>query len=142
MQISGQCHCGKISFTALIDPSRVIACHCADCQTFSGGPFRAAAPVVVENVSLQGTPRHYIKTAQSGNKRAQAFCSDCGTHLYATEPDQAKVLNLRVGCIKERAQLIPSAHIWGQSMQPWVTSIAKQAMHLQGPNSPLIHDDL
>jgi hypothetical protein len=137
MQISGQCHCGSISFTALVDLEKVIACHCADCQTFSGAPYRAVVPVPIENVTLSGTPKHYIKTAQSGNKRVQAFCANCGTHLYATEPESPKVLNMRVGCMKERAQLVPRAHIWGQSMQPWVKSIASQPVHLQGPTSPL-----
>jgi hypothetical protein len=140
MNITGQCHCGKISFTALIALDKVIACHCGDCQTFSGAPFRAVVPVAVENISVQGTPKQYIKTAQSGNKRAQVFCPDCGTHLYATEPDVPKVLNLRVGCVNERAQLAPRAHIWGQSMQAWVTSIAHQPTHLQGPASPLRQD--
>ncbi len=142
MQISGQCHCGNISFTAVIDPARVIACHCADCQTFSGAPYRAAVPVLAENVTLRGTAKHYIKTAQSGNKRVQGFCAECGTHLFATEPDSPKVLNLRVGCINERAQLVPRVHIWGQSMQPWVKTIAGQAVHGQGPTSPLLHDTL
>ncbi|MEY2736366.1 MAG: hypothetical protein RLZ58_1775, partial [Pseudomonadota bacterium] len=32
MQIDGRCYCGQISFTALIDPERVMACHCSDCQ--------------------------------------------------------------------------------------------------------------
>ena len=32
---------------------------------------------------LRGAPRHYVKTAESGNRRAQAFCPDCGSRLYA-----------------------------------------------------------
>ena len=30
-----------------------------------------------------GTPKIYIKTAESGNKRAHAFCPGCGTPIYA-----------------------------------------------------------
>jgi hypothetical protein len=36
MHTDGSCHCGLISFTAEIDPSRVTVCHCTDCQPLSG----------------------------------------------------------------------------------------------------------
>jgi hypothetical protein len=138
MHISGQCHCGAISFTALIDPSKVIACHCADCQAFSGAPFRAVLPVSAQNVSLTGAPRHYVKVADSGNRRAQAFCPECGTQLYACDPESPTVLNLRLGCVNERAQLPPVVHIWGQSAMPWALPPFGVPFHTQGMNSPLI----
>ena len=89
MNITGQCHCGAISFTALIDPAKIIACHCADCQIFSGAPFRAVAPTAVENVTMTGTPKLHQNSRQR-QQRAQGFCGDCGTNLYATEPDTPK----------------------------------------------------
>ena len=53
-------------------------CHCTDCQTLSGTAFRTVASVKKENLKLlSGEPKVYIKTAESGNKRAQAFCA-CG----------------------------------------------------------------
>ncbi len=135
MRVSGQCHCGAISFTATVDPARVIACHCDDCQVFSGGPFRAVVPAPVEAVSLSGSPAIYVKVAASGTPRAQAFCAQCGTQLYATEPDTPKVLNLRLGCIAERAQLPPQKHIWGASAMPWVGSLNAVPVMAQGPSS-------
>lgn len=138
MKISGQCHCGTIAFTALVDASKVVACHCEDCQKFSGAPFRAVIPVPVENVQLLGQPRHYVKVAASGNRRAQAFCGDCGTQLYATEADVSKVLNIRLGCVNERAQLPPLMHIWGEAAQPWLPSLPITPMRGQGPSSPVM----
>jgi hypothetical protein len=136
MHISGQCHCGAISFTALIDPSRVIVCHCADCQAFSGAPFRAVVPTPVDNVTLTGQPRLYVKVAASGNRRAQAFCADCGTQLYATEPDVPTTINFRLGCVNERAQLSPAVQIWGQSALAWVHTLSAVPCHATGINSP------
>ena len=138
MNITGQCHCGAISFTALIDSAKIIACHCVDCQTFSGAPFRAVAPAPVENVKLTGTPKLYIKTAASGNKRAQAFCGECGTQLYATEPEQPKVIGFRLGCVNERAQLAPTIQIWGNSAMPWLKTLHNVPHHQTGVISPLI----
>jgi hypothetical protein len=140
MHISGQCHCGAISFTAKVDPSNVIACHCGDCQAFSGAPYRAVLPVPVENVTLTGKPKQYVKVAASGSRRAQAFCSKCGTQLYATEPDSPKTLNLRLGCVNERAQLPPVVQIWGHSALPWIDSLSNAPLHERGLASPLMGD--
>ena len=43
MKIDGQCHCGQITFEAEIDPEAVSICHCRDCQTLTGSPFRVTA---------------------------------------------------------------------------------------------------
>ena len=40
MKVSGACHCGKIQIEAVLIEGKVFACHCTDCQTFAGGPFR------------------------------------------------------------------------------------------------------
>ena len=139
MHISGKCHCGAISFTAIVDPKRVLACHCADCQTFSGAPFRAVLPTPAENVKISGNAKHYVKVAESGNKRVQAFCPECGTQLYATEAEGApKVLNLRLGCIDQREQLPPLTQIWGESAMPWLEAIHSVPMHCKGLASPFM----
>jgi len=138
MQISGQCHCGAISFTARVDPAKVVVCHCADCQRFSGAPFRAVLPTPVHDVVLRGQARHYVKVAESGNRRAQAFCPECGTQLYATEADTPQVLNLRLGCVNERAQLLPVRQIWGESAMPWLPALATAPLHAKGLGSALL----
>ena len=138
MQITGQCHCGAITFKATVDPKKVLLCHCADCQQISGAPFRAVLPTPVEDVVLSGTAKHYVKVAESGNRRAQAFCAECGTQLYATEADVPKVLNLRLGCVNERAELAPYKQMWGVSAMPWLGELQAVPVHAQGLASPLM----
>jgi hypothetical protein len=123
MKINGACHCGAISFIAEIDPSKVVVCHCTDCQVLSGSPFRAVVPVPIEKFALQGTPKSYVKVAQSGNRRAQAFCPECGTPLYGTEAENPKAVVIRVGCIEQRAQLKPARQIWQHSKLSWVDDL-------------------
>lgn len=139
MRISGKCHCGAISFTATVDPQRVLACHCTDCQRFSGAPYRAVLPAPAEQVEMTGVAKHYVKVAESGNRRIQAFCPECGTQLYATEGEGApKVLNLRLGCIDQRAQLPPLAHIWVESAMPWLCTVSSLPAHGKGLASPRV----
>jgi len=138
MNISGQCHCGAIAFTATVDPSQVLVCHCSDCQQFSGAPFRAVLPVPVAQVRMHGQPKVYVKVAESGNRRAQAFCPGCGTQLYASEVEAPQVLNLRLGCVKERAQLVPRRQLWGSSAMPWLAQMHEAPMHGKGTGSALM----
>ena len=138
MQITGQCHCGAITFKANVDPKKVVVCHCTDCQRISGAPFRAVLPTPVEDVTLSGAAKHYVKVADSGNRRAQAFCAECGTQLYATEAETPKVLNIRLGCVNERAQLAPQKQMWGESAMPWLGQLQALPVHAKGVTSPLM----
>ena len=55
-----------------------------DCQVLTGSPYRVSAPAASETFELTaGQPKIYVKTADDGTKRAQAFCPDCGTPIYA-----------------------------------------------------------
>ena len=123
MHIDGRCHCGAISFTAEIDPSRVTVCHCTDCQALSGAPLRAIVPAPIETFVLRGEPKRYIKIAESGNRRAQVFCPECGTPLYAAAPENPTVDNIRLGCVTQREQLPPGRQIWQRSKLPWLAEL-------------------
>lgn len=136
MNITGQCHCGSIRFTATADPAQVFACHCADCQVISGAPFRAVVPVPVGQVQLHGTPKQYVKVAASGNRRAQCFCGDCGTQLFATEADEPRTLNIRLGCVNERAELPPVVQVWHDSAMPWLKALDATPARTRGRDSP------
>jgi hypothetical protein len=123
MHIEGSCHCGAISYEAEVDPDKVVICHCTDCQTSSGAPYRANVPAASEKFHLHGQPKIYVKTAASGNRLGLAFCGDCGTALYSAKPDNPLVFNLRLGAVKQRAQLTPKAQFWCGSAMPWVMDI-------------------
>ena len=94
---------------------------------------------VTESVEIAGTAKHYVKVAESGNKRVQAFCPECGTQLYATEGEgPPKVLNLRLGCVGQRDQLAPAAQIWGESATPWLEVMRSVPVHHKGLASPIM----
>src|SRR5436853_7028982 len=82
MKVTGRCHCGQISFEAEIDPGQVRVCHCTDCQTLTGTAFRTNVGSLAGTFVLKsGTPKIYIKTAESRNQQANGLCPDCGTPL-------------------------------------------------------------
>jgi len=134
MHIEGGCHCGFIQYEAEVNPETVGICHCTDCQTLSGTAFRTVVPAPKEGFKLlAGQPKVYVKTAESGNKRAQAFCPECGSPIYATSATDPQVYGIRVGTAKQRAQLVPKRAVWCRSAVGWlgelgsVRKIEKQA---------------
>lgn len=127
MKIDGGCQCGAITFEAEIDEKQVNVCHCTDCQAFSGSAFRVSVPAPAKEFKLKsGTPKAYVKTAESGNKRVQMFCPTCGTHLYTTAQDKpdATPYRLRLGAIRQRGALKPVSQIWCRSALPWAQNIS------------------
>jgi hypothetical protein len=125
MKVDGQCHCGAIAFEAEVDPEGLTICHCTDCQTLSGSAFRTnIAAQAAHFVLLRGTPKTYVKTAESGNKRLHAFCGDCGTPIYACAQDNPQSYGLRVGAVRQRARFRPRRQAWRRSALSWIDALA------------------
>ena len=139
MHIDGGCHCGRISFSAEVDPGRAMICHCTDCQIMSGAPFRTVVAAPIETFVVHGEPKPYIKVAESGNRRAQMFCPECGTPLYSVALENATQVVIRLGCVKQRAELVPAVQIWKRSALPWLDELhdipgsQKQESYLPAP---------
>lgn len=126
MKIEGGCHCGAIAYTAEVDPKDVVVCHCTDCQTLSGSAFRTVVFARKSSFRLaRGEPRVYVKRADSGRDREQTFCATCGTPIYsapvaADETGEKTMIGLRVGAIKQRAELPPQGQAWCDSALDWI----------------------
>ncbi len=122
MKIDGSCHCGAVTYRAEVDPDKTTICHCTDCQVISGTAFRVNVFASGENFEItRGSPKIYVKTAESGNKRAQAFCAECGTHIYATSVgDGPKVYGIRVGTTRQAEKLVPRRQVWTHSALAWL----------------------
>ena len=125
VKIEGACHCGNISYEAEIDPEDVAVCHCTDCQILSGSAYRTIVSVTDDKLLFSGgSPKIYIKEAESGNPRQQAFCPECGTQLYATAVgDGPKTYGIRLGTARQRDQLPPKKQLWCRSALDWVMDL-------------------
>jgi hypothetical protein len=125
MKVQGRCHCGAITYEAVIDPSKVALCHCSDCQMLTGSVYRATVQAPRETFRLlSGRPKTYVKTADSGTKRAHAFCPDCGTPVYASAISEPPTYSLRVGCLAQRAELArPAKQQWCRSALSWTMNL-------------------
>jgi hypothetical protein len=121
MHVTGACHCGAITFEAEVDEKLVFTCHCTDCQVIGSTAFRVGAIVRRETFSMHGPSKEYAKIGSSGQRRMQVFCPECATGIYSYSPDgAAPFLSLRLGGVRQRAQLTPVHQLWFGSALPWV----------------------
>ena len=100
-------------------------CHCTDCQTLSGSAFRTIILTQEGSFKLRsGELKIYVKTGESGTKRPQAFCPECGTPIYSTTTGEGpKVHSIRLGTVRQRDEFVPKLQLWFRSAQHWLTDL-------------------
>jgi hypothetical protein len=124
MRIDGQCHCGRVSYEAEIDPEKVSVCHCTDCQSLTGSPYRVTVICSEQHIRLTGAaPKVYAKTGDNGRTRFQHFCGECGSPLFTSGEGGPDDFGIRWGGIRQRAQLGPTRQIWCRSAAHWINDL-------------------
>lgn len=125
MKITGGCHCGKITYEAEISLDNVVICHCTDCQSLSGSAFRTVVFSETDAFTfLTGEPGVYVKTGDSGNKREQTFCLNCGSPIYSTSVgDGPKQYGIMLVTVNQRNLITPKKQKWYGSSQSWTQEI-------------------
>jgi hypothetical protein len=124
MEIDGQCHCGRVTYQADIDPEKVSICHCTDCQNLTGSPYRVTVLGSAAQIRMTGaTPKVYPKTGDNGRIRFQHFCEACGSQLFSSGEGGPDDWGIRWGSIRQRDQLKPMRQIWCKSAAPWINDI-------------------
>ena len=72
-----------------------------------------------------------MKAAPNGRKRSAPNVERRYTlRIVGEEP---KVYSVRVGTVRQRAELAPRVQLWSRSAQHWVTSIASVPKHETQP---------
>ena len=126
MKVEGACHCGQVSYEAEVDPETVLLCNGTDCQVLTGSAFRLSVPAPSRTFRLlSGKPSTYVKTADSGTRRAHSFCPNCGTPVFACAADGSPpTYSLRVGGLKQRHALPPKMRTWCKSALQWAQDVS------------------
>jgi len=117
---SGGCACGAIRYSAEGEPLFSMNCHCRDCQRETGSAYAAvlAIPGATFKV-IQGTPKYFDLTADSGHTTRRCFCGDCGSPLFGRPGVGGDIVTIRVGSLDDPSIFRPSQDIYTSSAQPW-----------------------
>ena len=120
-EIQGGCRCGAVRYTlALNGLPRTYACHCRDCQTWSGSAFSQQTFVPEASLSVIGPLAVYELTTPSGSISIQRMCAVCHARVYNSNSSRPGAMVVRAGTLDRSDELDVVAHIWVKWKQPWL----------------------
>ncbi len=119
--ITGGCRCGAVRYTLALEAlPRTYACHCRDCQTWSGSAFSQQTFLPEAALSVTGPVSVYELKTHSGRVSKQRVCGICHTRIYNSNSARPGVVVVRAGTLDQSDQLSVVAHIWVKRRQPWL----------------------
>lgn len=123
MSLQGGCRCGAVRYElAGEELPLTYACHCLDCQTWSGSAFALHAIVGEDALSVTGRPfRFRLPEDQETMPSEHVGCATCLTRIANRNDALPGMLVLRVGTLDRSKDVAPAAHIWTSRKQSWLT---------------------
>jgi hypothetical protein len=118
LPLTGRCNCGAVQFE--VSEPLVVAfyCHCRRCQRRSGAAASAnaqAAPGTFRIVAGDET----LRVWKPEDGREKWFCGDCGSALFASAPDRADPIGIRMGAFDRDPGIRPSLHLFVAYAAQW-----------------------
>lgn len=103
MSNSAKCLCGKVTIQPQNINPEFTVCHCNSCRKWGGGPLFMVQ--CGTEVNFEG--QEFITEYNSSAWASRAFCSGCGTHLYARFKE-TNSFNVPVGLFPNTPELTMS----------------------------------
>ena len=113
----GGCQCGRVRYTAEVDPAEAYLCHCRMCQRATGGFAASFVGVLQADVSWDGEPDWYASSPIA----ERPFCSRCGTPLGFRFKEGSAKMDLTVGSFDDPSDFRPKHHFGAESLhEAWL----------------------
>jgi hypothetical protein len=112
--IEGGCRCGAVRYRVKTDKlPNVYACHCLDCQTWTGSAFSLQFILTEDALEVTGSPYLYERLSpESGRTSYQRGCAKCLTRVFNTNSARPGFAVVRGGTLDRSNELNIVAHIW------------------------------
>lgn len=114
---SGGCQCGRIRYSAEVDPAEAYLCHCRMCQRATGGVAACFVSVRRDGVAWEREPDWYASSPIA----SRPFCSNCGTPLGFRYVEGSDRMDLTVGSFDDPSDFVPQNHFGAESLhEAWL----------------------
>ena len=119
---TGGCQCGRVRYTAQVDPTDAYLCHCRMCQRATGGFAASFVNVLQTEIAWQGEPDWYASSPIA----ARPFCARCGTPLGFRFNEGSDKMDLTVGSFDDPSDFRPKHHFGAESLvhEAWLDTSA------------------
>ncbi|MET0239455.1 MAG: GFA family protein [Sphingobium sp.] len=121
MSLTGGCRCGEVRYAIELEglPTSY-ACHCRDCQTWSGSAFALHSLLPENLLTLSGDPVDFQLRADETMASIHIGCPVCMTRIANRNAAVPGMIIVRAGTLDRSDEIVPAAHIWTRRKQPWV----------------------
>ena len=111
-QKTGRCMCGETTYKTSGKPSAAHACHCDDCQRFTGAAF---VGVDFETLEISGAVK-WFKSSQWGERGS---CSNCGSAMFWRLQNGSGPKVVSIGSLDEADSVPPiDKHYFADNIPP------------------------
>lgn len=122
MKRVAHCLCGAVGFRAEITDPNIQACHCQQCQRWTGG-----GPLLVVTVrDVEVTGDDAIRIYRASDHGERAFCANCGSTLFWKMTDR-EIHDLPVGLFTDQSGLKVGEEIFVDYRPDWLPHFAGAA---------------
>ena len=121
MVLIGGCICGQVRYEIKDGPLFVHACHCSDCQRYSGSAFVVLLGVAKADFEVEGEVSTVTNPTPSGAGYDANLCPKCATVIWSKYHFvDLPIVAVRGGTLDDPTLAPPSYHIFTRSKQPWL----------------------
>jgi hypothetical protein len=118
-RMTGGCACGRVRFSAEVEPSEAYLCHCRMCQRSSGSISLALVNAKLERVQWSGDADWY----DSSPIAERPYCRECGTSLGFKFKQPDKNMDLTVAAFDDPSPFKPKHHFGAESInRAWLNT--------------------
>ncbi len=114
----GSCLCGGVAYQIDGELGEFGYCHCTSCRKASGSAHAANIPVERGQFQLV-RGRELVREFESSAGKWRAFCSRCGSPLYAYLSASPDALRIRLGSLDSPLHRRAKAHTWVSDKADW-----------------------
>jgi hypothetical protein len=124
MDHTAMCCCGGLRVKVRGEPSRVVVCHCFQCQRRSGSVFGDNAFFSRSAViSIEGDAKEYTRATERGGRVVFHFCPKCGSSVYWELSLEPQIVGIAVGAFADPGFMKPGRSVFGVTRHHWVPDI-------------------
>ena len=118
LPLTGRCGCGAVAFELSAPLQAAAYCHCTRCQSRTGTAVQASARIEPGSFSLTAGEEHLRDWSPPGGL-SKVFCGECGSALFAWDPETKEVSIVRMAAIDGDPGVRPQARQYVAYAAPW-----------------------
>ena len=117
--ITGGCLCGRVRYSASVEPLFVGVCHCTNCQKQTGTAFSVLVGIPKAAMSIRGGTKTFHGVGDSGHAVDRNFCPECGSPIFTAAAVLPEIAFIKAGTLDDTSWLDPKIHIYCSSKEQW-----------------------